>query len=105
MTDEAIRQRLERIYQAIRGSQRRLWPQDRLVEDLQIDSLSGLELLVRVEDEFGVRLVDDERAGAVTTVGELVALVALVAEVGGDGTVPGRRGGAAGGAVGRETAR
>jgi acyl carrier protein len=78
VTDEAIRLRLERIYQGVRGSQRRLWPQDRLVEDLQVDSLSGLELLVRVEDEFGIRLVDDERAGTVTTVGDLVALVAAL---------------------------
>lgn len=74
--EDDIRRRLEQIYHGIRGAQRRLWPQDRLAEDLHIDSLSGLELLVRVEDEFGIRLVDDPRAGTLRTVGDLTALIA-----------------------------
>ncbi len=43
-------------------------------EDLEVDSLGVVELLMALEDEFGVRIADEEAEG-LTTVGEAVDLV------------------------------
>lgn len=44
-------------------------------EDLEVDSLGVVELLMALEDEFGVAIPDEE-AENITTVGEAVDLVA-----------------------------
>lgn len=44
-------------------------------EDLEVDSLGVVELLMALEDEFGVTIPDEE-AENITTVGEAVDLVA-----------------------------
>ena len=44
-------------------------------EDLEVDSLGVVELLMALEDNFGVQIPDEE-AEALTTVGEAVDLVA-----------------------------
>lgn len=49
--------------------------ESRLVADLGCDSLDLLEALMGVEDEFGIE-ISDEEGDRVTTVGDLVALVA-----------------------------
>ncbi|HET8661636.1 MAG TPA: phosphopantetheine-binding protein, partial [Micromonosporaceae bacterium] len=67
---------LEQIYAQIKGRRRRLWPHDRLADDLGIDSVSGLELMVAAEDEFGVELFDDPRVRRLTTVADLATLIA-----------------------------
>jgi acyl carrier protein len=43
-------------------------------EDLEVDSLGVVELLMALEDEFGVKIPDEE-AEQITTVGEAVELV------------------------------
>lgn len=43
-------------------------------EDLEVDSLGVVELLMALEDEFGVRIPDDE-AEDITTVGEAIEMV------------------------------
>ncbi len=43
-------------------------------EDLEVDSLGVVELLMALEDEFGVRIPDEE-AENITSVGEAVNLV------------------------------
>lgn len=43
-------------------------------EDLEVDSLGVVELLMALEDEFGVQIPDEE-AESITTVGEAVDLV------------------------------
>lgn len=43
-------------------------------EDLEVDSLGVVELLMALEDEFGVRIPDEE-AESITSVGEAVDLV------------------------------
>jgi acyl carrier protein len=43
-------------------------------EDLEVDSLGVVELLMALEDNFGV-VIPDEEAERITTVGEAVAVV------------------------------
>ncbi|MDE0171295.1 MAG: acyl carrier protein [bacterium] len=43
-------------------------------EDLEVDSLGVVELLMALEDEFGVRIPDEE-AENITSVGQAVDLV------------------------------
>ncbi len=52
----------------------RLRPEARLVEDLELDSLDGVDLIVALERRLGLRLPDRaiEQAG---TLGEVVALL------------------------------
>jgi acyl carrier protein len=45
-------------------------------EDLEVDSLGVVELLMALEDEFGVKIPDEE-AEAIGTVGEAVDVVAV----------------------------
>lgn len=45
------------------------------VEDLQVDSLSLVELTMELEDVFGVELPEDELSG-VTTIGAFVDVIA-----------------------------
>ena len=45
-------------------------------EDLDVDSLGVVELLMALEDNFGVKIPDEE-AEQITTVGEAVDLVDL----------------------------
>jgi acyl carrier protein len=44
-------------------------------EDLEVDSLGVVELLMALEDNFDVKIPDDE-AEKITTVGEAVSVVA-----------------------------
>jgi len=44
-------------------------------EDLEVDSLGVVELLMALEDAFGVRIPDEE-AERIVTVGDAVSLVA-----------------------------
>ncbi len=46
----------------------------RFEEDLEVDSLGVVELLMALEDNFGVEIPDEE-AESITTVGEAVDLV------------------------------
>ena len=43
-------------------------------EDLEVDSLGVVELLMALEDEFGVRIPDEE-AENITSVGEAIDMV------------------------------
>jgi acyl carrier protein len=49
--------------------------QAKFEEDLEVDSLGVVELLMALEDNFDVKIPDDE-AEKITTVGEAVAVVA-----------------------------
>ena len=53
----------------------RLSPGTRLGEDLCVDSLTAVELLMVLEDEFDIALPEDE-VGELRTYGDLVAAVA-----------------------------
>lgn len=47
-------------------------PDTRFVEDLGMDSLDALELMMKVEEKFNIKIDDSEK---ITTVGELVTYV------------------------------
>ena len=55
--------------------QDRIAPDASFESDLEIDSLGVVELLMALEDNFGVKIPDDE-AESITTVREAVDLVA-----------------------------
>ena len=46
----------------------------KIVEDLGADSLDVVELLMNLEEEYGVT-VSDEEAGSISTVGDIVKLI------------------------------
>ncbi|CRK55636.1 Acyl carrier protein [Alloactinosynnema sp. L-07] len=49
-------------------------PEKSFVDDLDIDSLSMVEIAVQAEDRFGVKIPDDELAN-LKTVGDAVAYI------------------------------
>ena len=53
----------------------RLGPETRLGEDLCVDSLTAVELVMVLEDEFDIAL-PEERVGDVRTYGDLLSVVA-----------------------------
>lgn len=67
----------DRIIQLIRNAlqiQRLVGPEQRLVEDLGLDSLKLIELITVVEDEFGVS-IPINRLSSVRTVGDVHRLL------------------------------
>lgn len=76
MTEGEIIKSLERAYAGVKPFPRALDREDRLIEDLGLDSLDIVEMLAQIEDEFGVDLTDNDEALAVRTVGSLVDLLA-----------------------------
>lgn len=66
---------LEEVYAQVKRVQRDLRPTDRIIQDLEIDSLATLEILLALEERFGVALVDNPKAARITTVGDLVGLL------------------------------
>jgi len=69
---------LEEEYSRIKGVRRDLRPSDRIVEDLRIDSISAIEMLVRVEDLLRISLVADPRIAGLVTVQDILDLVAAI---------------------------
>lgn len=53
-------------------------PSASLIEDLGADSLDTVELVISLEDEFGIQLTDDQVA-SIQTVGDAVALIGKLA--------------------------
>ncbi|MGW2329596.1 acyl carrier protein [Streptomyces sp. NPDC001700] len=66
---------LEEVYAQVKRVQRDLRPTDRIIQDLEIDSLATLEILLALEERFSVALVDNPKAARITTVGDLVGLL------------------------------
>lgn len=75
MTESELIESLERSYAAIKPFPRKLGREDRLIEDLGLDSIDSAEMLSDIEDELGVDLTDNDEALKVRTVGELVDLL------------------------------
>lgn len=76
MNNEEILGVLAEIVNEVAGVETSEITQDKsFVDDLDIDSLSMVEIAVQVEDRFGVKVPDDELAN-LKTVGDAVDYVA-----------------------------
>jgi acyl carrier protein len=71
--DEAIAE-IRRVLRDELGLSREVRPEDDLVSDLQLDSVSLLTLVVGLEDHFRIAL-EEQDAAAVRTVRDLAGLV------------------------------
>ncbi len=79
MTNEEILGGLAEIVNEVAGVETSEVTREKsFVDDLDIDSLSMVEIAVQVEDRFGVKVPDDELAN-LRTVGDAVDYVAKTA--------------------------
>ena len=76
MANEEIEKELAEIVEEIAGvAAADVTPEKSFVDDLDIDSLSMVEIAVQAEDRFGVKIPDDELAN-LKTVGDAVNYIA-----------------------------
>lgn len=76
MTNEEILHGLAQIVHEVAGIEKNeITPEKSFVDELDIDSLSMVEIAVQVEDYFGVKVPDDVLAN-LKTVGDAVDYVA-----------------------------
>ncbi|MEN9792970.1 MAG: acyl carrier protein [Actinomycetota bacterium] len=54
----------------------RVVPDARFKEDLEADSLDVVELMMAIEEEFGIEQIPEEELAEVTTVGQAFAIIA-----------------------------
>ena len=75
MANEEIQKDLAEIVEEIAGvAAADVTPDKSFVDDLDIDSLSMVEIAVQAEDKFGVKIPDDQLAG-LKTVGDAVSYI------------------------------
>ena len=75
MTDQEILTGLGEIIDEVAGvPAEEVTPEKSFVDDLDIDSLSMVEIAVQAEDRFGVKIPDDQLA-QLKTVGDAVAFI------------------------------
>jgi acyl carrier protein len=76
VANEQIEKELAEIVEEIAGvAAADVTPEKSFVDDLDIDSLSMVEIAVQAEDKFGVKIPDDELAN-LKTVGDAVNYIA-----------------------------
>jgi acyl carrier protein len=76
VANEEIEKDLAAIVEEIAGvAAADVTPEKSFVDDLDIDSLSMVEIAVQAEDKFGVKIPDDELAN-LKTVGDAVNYIA-----------------------------
>jgi acyl carrier protein len=76
VANEQIEKELAEIVEEIAGvAAADVTPEKSFVDDLDIDSLSMVEIAVQAEDKFGVKIPDDELAN-LRTVGDAVNYIA-----------------------------
>ncbi len=73
--DEVLALAREHLADALRVDPDRIGEDTRFREDLEADSLDLVELLVELEDRYGVR-IPDEQAARIRTVGQAADYVA-----------------------------
>lgn len=78
MEQKAALTEIESVYRDVRGGTRSLRPEDLLEDDLDIDSLTAMELLVGLEERCGIELIGDSRTTQVRTVGDLMGLLSAL---------------------------
>ena len=74
-SEESIRKDLTRVLTTIFGLRaEQIVPTARLVEDLELDSLDWVDLVVRLEQETGLEITEEE-LGVIRTVQDVVDLI------------------------------
>jgi acyl carrier protein len=74
-TEETVFSEIQRLGREVLQDDRSLAPGDRLIEDLQLDSLTMTALAVGLEDRFQV-ILTDVPPGNIVTLGDLAGWVA-----------------------------
>lgn len=78
MSDKSVTEKItDIIVEQLGVSADQVNPEAKLVEDLGADSLDAVELVMAVEEEFGIE-VPDEEAEKLISVGDIVAHVEKV---------------------------
>jgi acyl carrier protein len=67
---------VQRAYDEVSPSPRALRRDDRIEEDLELDSLASMELLVTIEAAAHVRMLEDPRTATARTVGDVCDVIA-----------------------------
>jgi acyl carrier protein len=80
-TDEAVFAEIQRLGREVLQDERVLAPSHRLIEDLQLDSMTMTALAVGLEDRFQV-ILTDVPPGNIITLGDLASWVARKTEEG-----------------------
>jgi acyl carrier protein len=62
------------IVEQLGVSAEQVTPEAKMIEDLWADSLDAVELVMAIEEEFGIE-VPDEEAEKLTSVGDIIAYV------------------------------
>jgi len=76
MTREEVLERIrEHLATELEIEPARIQPETRFKEDLEADSLDLVELVVELEDHYGIR-IPDEQAARILTVGQAADYVA-----------------------------
>src|SRR6184192_628564 len=80
LTQEQIVEELGKIIEEVTGIEpSEVTPEKSFVDDLDIDSLSMVEIAVQTEDKYGVKIPDEDLAG-LRTVGDVVAYIQKLEE-------------------------
>jgi acyl carrier protein len=80
MTEQEILTGLGEIIDEVAGVPAdQVTPEKSFVDDLDIDSLSMVEIAVQTEDKYGVKIPDEDLAG-LRTVGDVVAYIQKLEE-------------------------
>lgn len=77
LSTEELLEGLGRSYRRVKSSQRELRPSDRLIDDLDLDSLDAIELLLILEEDLDRRFFDEvsQQLREVVTVEDFIALI------------------------------
>jgi acyl carrier protein len=80
-TQEEIISGLAEIIEEVTGIEpSEVTPEKSFVDDLDIDSLSMVEIAVQTEDKYGVKMIPDEDLAGLRTVGDVVAYIQKLEE-------------------------
>ena len=71
-----IEERVNKVVSKVLDIEQNLRPEDNLIHDLGADSLDMAELVLSLEDEFGI-FVDDMEVENIHTIGEIVEYVKI----------------------------
>jgi acyl carrier protein len=78
-TEETVFAEIQRLGREVLQDERALVPGDRLIEDLELDSMTMTALAVGLEDRFQV-ILTDVPPGSIVTLGDLASWVARKTE-------------------------